>query len=123
PSLFKIPFTLYKSPTSPAPKQPQTITLSPPCLTDGVRHSSSIFSPILRLTNVLLCDPNTSNFNLSVHNTFQTSSVQCLCSFAHNNLFFLLASLRYGFFFATHQASIPESPRIRKSTRLHSSHT
>ena len=29
----------------------------------------------------------------------QSSSVQCLCSFAHLNP--LLASLRYGFFFAT----------------------
>ena len=28
-------------------------------------------------------------------------SVQCLCYFAHLNLVFLLASLRYGFFFAT----------------------
>ena len=37
----------------------------------------------------------------------QSSSVQCLCSFAHLNLIFLLASLRYGFFFAT---LIPESP-------------
>ena len=56
--------------------QPQTITLPPPCLTDGVRHSSSIFSLVLRLTNVLLCDPNTSNLDLSVHNTFfQSSSV------------------------------------------------
>src|SRR4029434_9233519 len=26
---------------------------------------------------------------------FQSSSVQCLCSFAHINLFFLLASLRF----------------------------
>ena len=31
----------------------------------------------------------------------QSSSVQCLCSFAHLNLLFLLANLRYGFFFAT----------------------
>ena len=31
----------------------------------------------------------------------QSSSVQCLCSFAHLNLLFLLASLIYGFFFAT----------------------
>ena len=100
--LIQNPFTLYKSPTLPAPKQPQTITLPPPCLTDGVRHSSSIFSLVLHLTNVLLCDPNTSNLDLSVHNTFfQSSSVQCLCSFAHLNLFLLLASLRYGFFFAT----------------------
>ena len=53
---------LYKSPTLPAPKQPLTITLPPPCLTGGVRHCSSIFSLVLHLTNVLLCDPNTSNF-------------------------------------------------------------
>src|SRR4029434_11254392 len=57
-----------------------------------------------------LCDPKTSNFNLSVHNTFfQLSSVQCLCSFAHINLFFFLASLRYGFFFAT----LPRRPASR----------
>jgi hypothetical protein len=31
----------------------------------------------------------------------QSSSVQCLCTFAHMNISFLLASLRYGFFFAT----------------------
>ena len=37
----------------------------------------------------------------------QSSSVQCLCSFAHLNLF--LASLRYGFFFAT----LPRSPSSR----------
>ena len=36
---------------------------------DRVRHSSSIFSLVLRLTNVLLCDPNTSNLDLS-GNTF-----------------------------------------------------
>ena len=42
------------------------------------------------------------NLDLSVHNTFfKSSSVQCLCSFAHLNLFLLLASLRYDFFFAT----------------------
>ena len=70
PSLFKIPFTLYKSPTLPAPKQLQTITLPSPFLTDVVRHSSSIFLLVLRLTNVLLCDPNTSNFfsNLPLSN-------------------------------------------------------
>ena len=86
----------------PAPKHPQTITLPPPCLTDGVKHSSSIFSFFLCLTNVLLCDPNTSNLDFSVRNTFfQSSSVQHLCSFAHLNILFLLASLRYGFFFAT----------------------
>ncbi|CAJ0930612.1 unnamed protein product [Ranitomeya imitator] len=97
-----IPFTSYKYPTLPVPKQPQTITLPPPCLTDGVRHSAIIFSVVLRLTNVLLCDPNTSNLDSSVHHTlFQSSFVKCLCSFAHINLFLLLASLRYGFFFAT----------------------
>ena len=74
-SLFKIPFSLYKSPTLPAPKQPQTITLPPPCLTDGVRHSSSIFSLVLHLTNVLLCDQNTSNLDLSVHNTWVSTWV------------------------------------------------
>ena len=31
----------------------------------------------------------------------QSSSIQCLCYFAHLNLLFLLANLRYGFFFAT----------------------
>ena len=57
---------------------------------------------IFCLTNVLLCDLNTSNLDSSVHNTFfQSSSVHCLCSFAHLNLFFSLASLRYGYFFAT----------------------
>ena len=69
-SFFKIPFTLYKSPTLPPPKHPQTITLPPPCLTDGVKHSSNIFSFFLHLTNILLCDPNLSNFDSSVHNTF-----------------------------------------------------
>ncbi|CDQ89966.1 unnamed protein product [Oncorhynchus mykiss] len=34
------------------------------------------------------------------------SFVQCLCSFAHLNLLFLLPSLRYGFFFAT----LPRKP-------------
>ncbi|MBN3274935.1 TBL1R protein, partial [Polyodon spathula] len=64
--------------------------------------ASGIFSFGLRLTNAVLCDPNTSNLDSSGHNTFfQSSSVQCLCSFAHLNLFFLLASLRYGFVFAT----------------------
>ena len=105
---FKILFTLYKSPTLPAPKRPETITLPPPFLTDGVRHSSSIFS-LLHLTNVLLCDPNTSNLDSSVHNTFFQSSVQCLCSFAHLNLFLELASPRYDFFFAT----LPRRPAPR----------
>ena len=109
-SFFKIPFTLYKSSTLPPPKHLQTITLPPLCLTDGVKHSSSIFSFFRRLTNVLLCDPNTSNLDLSVHNTFfQSSSVQCLCYFAHLNLLFLLACLTYGFFFAT----LPRRPASR----------
>ena len=51
-------------------KAPQTITLPPPCLTDGVKHSSSIFSA----SHVLLCDLNTSNLDLSFHNTFFQSS-------------------------------------------------
>ena len=60
--------------------------------------------------NNLLCDPNTPNLDLSVHNTFfQSSSVQCLCSFAHLNLLFLLASLTYGFFFAI----LPRRPALR----------
>ena len=79
-------------------------------MTGGVRHSSSIFSLVLRLTNVFLCDLNTSNLDLSVHNTFfQSSSVQCLCSFAHPTLFLLLPSLGYGFFFAT----LPRKPASR----------
>ena len=101
---------MYKSPTLPAPKQHQTITLPPPCFTDGVRQFSSIFSLVLHLTNVLLCDPNTSNLDSSVHNTFlQSSSVQCLCSFVHLNLFLLLAILRYSFSFAT----LPRRPASR----------
>ena len=39
----------------------------------------------------------------------QSSSVQWLCSFAHLNLFFLLPSLRYGFFFA----ALPRRPASR----------
>lgn len=39
-----------------------------PLRTDGVKHSSIIFSFVLHLTNVLL--PNTSNLDLSVHHTF-----------------------------------------------------
>ena len=39
----------------------------------------------------------------------QSSSVQCLCSFAHLNFVFLLASLRYGFFCAT----LPGRPASR----------
>ena len=75
-----------------------------------LKHSSSIISLVLHLTNFLLCDPNTSNLDLSVHNTFfQSSSFQCLCSFAHLILFFLLASLRYGFFFTT----LPRRPASR----------
>ena len=101
-----LPYSKFKSPTLPAPKQPQTITLLPPCF----RHSSSIFSLFRRLKNVLLCDPNTSNLDLSVHNTFfQSSSIQCLCYFAHLNIFLLLASLRYGLFFAT----LPRRPASR----------
>ena len=71
-------------PPSSAPKQPQTITLPPPYSTNGIRHTSNIASLVRRLSNVLLCDPNTSNVDQSVHNTFfQSSSVQCLCSFTH----------------------------------------
>lgn len=40
-----------------------------PPSTDGVKHFS-IFSLVLHLTKVLLYDPNTSNFNSSVDNTF-----------------------------------------------------
>ena len=65
----------------PAPKYLQSITFLPPVLTDGIKRSSSIFSFVLRLTNVLLCDPNTSNLDLSIHKTsFQSQSVQCLRS-------------------------------------------
>ncbi len=72
------------------------MTLPSPCLTDGVTHCSSIFSFVLRLTNILLFDPKTSNLDSSAHNTFfQSFTVQYLCSFANLNLFFLLISLRY----------------------------
>ena len=70
---------LPPTPNLPAPKQPQTITLPPPCLTDGVRYSSSIFSLVLHLINVLLCDPNTSNLDLSVHNTFPNLPLSNVC--------------------------------------------
>jgi hypothetical protein len=51
------------------------------------------------LTNDVFCDPDNSNLDLSVHNTlFQSSSVQCVCSFANLNILFLMASLRYGTF-------------------------
>ena len=45
----------------------------------------------------------------SLHSTAQTGSNQCLCSFAHLNIYFLLASLRYVFFFAT----LPRRPASR----------
>lgn len=48
----------------------QAITIPPPCLTDGCKHSSSIGSFVLCLKNVLPCDQNTSNLNVSAHNTF-----------------------------------------------------
>ena len=81
-----------------------------PCTNLPLYHHQSTLRPShclhhawqMRLTNVLLCDPNTSNLDLSVHYTFfQSFSVQCLYSFAHLSILFLLASLRYGFFFAT----------------------
>lgn len=37
-------------------------TFPSPCLSDGVKHSSKIFSFVLCLTNFLLCDPNTSTW-------------------------------------------------------------
>ena len=39
----------------------------------------------------------------------ESTSVQCLCSFVHLNILFLLASLRYGFFFST----LPRRPASR----------
>ena len=91
PSLFKIPFTLYNSPTLPAPKQPR-----PSHYFHHAWQMASGTPPasvhIYLFINVLLCDPNTSNLDSSVHNTFfQSSPVQWLCSFAHLNLFLLLA--------------------------------
>lgn len=53
-SFLQVPSTLYS--TLPPPKQPQTIMLHPPCLTDGIKHCSCIFS------FVLLFDWTTSNF-------------------------------------------------------------
>lgn len=50
---------------------PQSMTCPPPCLKYGVKHSSCNYSIVLCLTNVLLCDPNASNLDSSVHNTFQ----------------------------------------------------
>lgn len=55
-------------------------------------------------SHVLLCDPNTSNLTL-----FSNLPMSSVCSFAHLNLFFLLASLRYGFFFPT----LPRRPASR----------
>ncbi|CAB1428518.1 unnamed protein product, partial [Pleuronectes platessa] len=48
--LIKVPFTLCKSPTLPLPKQPQTITLPPPCLTEG--QHPGVASSLLTLTLV-----------------------------------------------------------------------
>ena len=102
--LLQDPFTLYKPPTLPPSKHPETITLPPPCLTDGVKHSSSIFS-FFHLTNV----PQTqTSICLSII-LFSNLPLSSVCSFAHLNLFFLLASLRYGFFFAT----FPRRPESR----------
>ena len=44
----------------------------------------------------------------------ESSSVQCLCYFANLNLFFLLANLRYGFFFA----NLPKRPASRVASSL-----
>lgn len=63
------PLTLLWSPTLAAPKHPQTATFPPPCLTDVIKNSSNIFSFVLIPTNVL-CDPNTSNLDLSLTLSF-----------------------------------------------------
>lgn len=76
-------------------------TIASTCLKDGIKNSSSIYLYVPHFTNAL-SDPNISNLNNFVHNTlFHSSSAQCLCSFAHLNLFFLLARFRFCFFFAT----------------------
>lgn len=48
--IYKCPFTSTEAAPRPAP---------PPCSADDVRDPSSTFSRVLRLTNVLVCDPNT----------------------------------------------------------------
>ena len=62
----------------------------------------------MRLTNVNLSDPNTSNLDLSVHNTFSNLPLSSVCVL-NLNILFLLANLRYGFSFAT----LPRRPSSR----------
>lgn len=105
-SFLKVPSTLYKSPILPPPKHPRPSHSLHHAWLKVLRYCSSIFSFVLHLTNVLLFDPKTSNLDSSIHNTFfQPSGVQCLCSFAHLSLLFLLASLRRLFL-----AILPWSP-------------
>jgi hypothetical protein len=52
---------------------------------------------------------NSEEVTLECWPSRQSSSLQYLCYFARLNLFFLLASLRYGFFFGT----LPRSPASR----------
>ena len=66
------------------------------------RHSSSIFSLVLHLTNVLLCDPKTSNLDSSVHNTFSHG----IPFISQNKI--RLSSLRRKFPFSGHFESIIE---------------
>lgn len=77
-------------PSTKAPQHPQSITLPPPCLTDGIKYSSSIFSGDLHLTKLILCEPNTPIWDVSVYSTFlQSSFIQFLCSHLYNILSFL----------------------------------
>lgn len=88
-----IAFTWYSP--QPALKHSQTI-MFPPCLTDGIKYSSRIFSFVLHVTNVLLFNAN--KLDLSVHNT---SSPIILCPMS---VFFCWFKIFSFYWFVTYMA-------------------
>ena len=103
--------TLCKSPTLDPAKEPQIITLPPPCLAVGVTHWGTILPRSRWRTTTMRDEPKISNFHSSVHKTFlQFSVVRWQCFMAQASLFFLFCHLSNGFLTATR----PVKPAVRR---------
>ncbi len=67
---FMVPSMNCSSPVPAALMQPQTMTLPPPCVTEGKTHLSLYSSPGCRHTRLTLSEPNTFTLVSSDHRTW-----------------------------------------------------
>ena len=101
--LLQDPFYPVTSLTLALPKHSQTITLPPPCLTDGARDSSSIFSASHK------CCSSQNSLSITLFSNFPLSSV-CVLLPILIFIFYQQAEMWLFLCNSAQKASIPESP-------------